>query len=182
MKIKWIKYNRKRIFLILFLFLLVVGITFGYAIVNTKLSVDGVAKIKKANWSIKLENYDLMDDSVSTIDEPIIDDTSISFSAKLDKPGDFYGFTIDVVNDGTMDAVLDEISITPDFSSIDYIDYSVSYSDDSEVRKGDIIDGGSDRQIKVYFGYVEGIDDSLYPQTDQNYTVKVDLNYIQYVD
>ena len=30
--------------------------------------------------------------------------------------------------------------------------------------------------------YIEGIDDSLYPQTDQNYTVKVDLNYIQYVD
>lgn len=46
MKIKKLRFQRKRVFLFLFLFLFLLGITVGYAFVKTGLSIEGIARIR----------------------------------------------------------------------------------------------------------------------------------------
>ena len=94
MKIKRIRYNRKKVFIFLFLFLFLLGIGIGFAYVNTALEITGVAKVKDAKWGIQLNNYTLTDGSVTPNADPTITDTTISFAAKVNEPGEFYGFSI----------------------------------------------------------------------------------------
>jgi len=63
--------------------------------------------------------------------------TSLSFGVTLDKPGDFYEFQVDAVNDGTLDAMLSIISTTVTSGGSpatlpSYIKYTVKYADDEE--------------------------------------------------
>ena len=181
MKVKWIRYNRKKVFIGLFLFLVLVGLTFGYAFVTTKLTIDGIANVKDAKWDIHFTNLQAITGSVTPEEDPTVTNTSVTFSAKVDEPGDFYGFTVDVTNQGTINAEIGNISVTPDFSAIDYIDATVAYDDDTPIAMGDILVAGKSKTIKVLLSYKDGLDDSLYPTTDQEFTVTVSLNYIQHV-
>lgn len=182
MKTKRMRYSRKRVFLGLFLFLVLLGLGIGYAFVTTKLSIEGVANVKDAKWDIHFTNYELMDGSIAPISQPRVYDTSVSFSAKLNNPGDFYGFTIDVVNNGTINAALDSISITPSFNDVTYIDSSITYDDNTPIQTNDLLKSGVVKKIKVYYEYKDELDDDEYPVTDQSYDVTIQLNYIQYVN
>lgn len=176
-----IRYSRKRIFAGLFLFLCIFGIGIGYALVNTDLDILGVATMTDAKWDVHFDNYVLDDGSVVPETNPTIADTSISFSAKVNVPGEFYGFTIDVVNEGTIDAVISSFTLTPDFTNVDYIDATVEYDNGSPVSDENILLSGTTKTIKVILSYKEGIDESLYPTTDQSYNVVLTLNYEQHV-
>lgn len=181
MKIKRLRYNRKKVFLGLFLFLCLIGITVGYAFITTTLKIEGTATVKDAKWDIHFDNFQSMQGSVSPTSAPVIDDTSVEFSAKLDNPSDFYGFTIDVVNEGTINASISDISITPDFSNIAYMDATMVYSNDTVVQVGDILAAGKTKTIKVVLEYKDGIDENLYPSTNQLHDVTIDIDYGQYM-
>ena len=74
--------------------MLIVGISMGYAILNTTLNINGTSKIKDAKWNIYWENPQIVDGStVTTL--PTIDSlkTTASFSVTLNNPGDYYGVT-----------------------------------------------------------------------------------------
>lgn len=181
MKIKRIRYNRKKVFIFLFLFLFLLGIGIGFAYVNTALEITGVAKVKDAKWGIQLNNYTLTDGSVTPNADPTITDTTISFAAKVNEPGEFYGFSIDVENNGTINASIANFSVTPDFSTINYLDASFTYEDGTPVQNGDLLIAGTAKRIIVRLSYKDGIDESLYPTTDQSFNVVVSLNYEQYI-
>ncbi len=180
MKRRRLRYNRRKIFLGLFLFLCLIGITLGYAFVTTRLSIDGTATVKDAKWNVHFDNFAPMTGSVSPESSPTITNTTVTFSARLSQPGDFYGFTIDIENEGTINADISSISVTPNFSNIDYIDASIKYSDNTPISNGDILAANHSRTIKVYLEYLEGLADNLYPATDQVISVTVSIYYEQY--
>ena len=180
MKIKRVRYHRKKIFIFLFLFLFLVGIGVGFAFITTKLEIDGTVHVKDAKWDIHFDNYQAISGSVAPVAQPIIDGTSITFSARLEEPGDFYGFTIDVVNNGTINAQIDDFSVTPDFSTIDYIDSTIEYSNGSQINAGDLLPSGVTKTIKVLLVYKEGLDESLYPTADESFSVTISSDYQQY--
>ena len=181
MKKKRLRYSRKRIFIGLFLFLFLVGIGLGYALVTTKLEIDGIVHVKDARWNVHFDNFQEITGSVDPISNPTVSGTSINFSAMVTNPGDFYGFTIDVENEGTIDASINSFSLTPDFANVDYIDATVEYDNGSPVSDGNILLSGTTKTIKVILSYKEGIDASLYPTTDQSYNVILTLNYEQHI-
>lgn len=181
MKIKKIRYNRKKVFIFLFLFLFLLGIGIGFAYVNTSLEITGIAKVKDAKWGIQLNNYTLTDGSVTPNADPTITDTTISFAAKVNEPGEFYGFSIDVENNGTINAAIANFNVSPDFSTINYLDASFTYEDGTPVQNGDLLIAGTAKRIIVRLSYKDGIDESLYPTTDQSFNVVVSLNYEQYM-
>ena len=181
MKIKRMRYKRKKIFFALFLFLLIVGIGVGYALITTKLSIEGVAKVKEARWDIHFDNFEAMSGSVTPTTEPVVNNDTITFSAKVDEPGDFYGFTFDVVNNGTINAELADFSVTPDFSTINYIDSTIEYENGAQIAIGDLLPANKSKKIKVLLSYKDGIDESLYPTTDQSFNVTISLKYQQYI-
>lgn len=180
MKIKRLRYNRRKVFLGLFLFLSLLGITVGYALITTKLTIDGVATVKDAKWDVHFTNFQAMSGSVAPVTNPTITNTDVTFSAKLDEPGDFYGFTIDVTNQGTINADIGSFTLTPDFSAIDYIDATVAYNNGNPIETGDVLAAGQTKKIKVLLKYKEGIDESLYPSANQIHNVTLSLDYEQY--
>ena len=180
MKNKWIRYNRHKYFFSLSLILLLVGLAIGYAFVGANISIEGIVGLSRSgNWSVYLDNYQAMQDSVAPVSTPTVTNTTVSFSAVLNEPGDFFGFTIDVVNDGEINADLALITLTPDFSNIDYGEATITYSDDTPVAVGDILAKNKTKTIKVIINYIE--DAESYPTTNQTYNVTLTLGYEQYV-
>ena len=179
MKIKWIRYNRKKVFLGLFLILGLIGLGIGFAFISTKLSIDGIVRLKRdSNWSVHFDNFAATTGSVAPVSEPVITDTNVTFSAKLNEPSEFYGFTIDVVNDGNINAILDSLSVTPDFSTIPYGEAVIEYEDGTPIAQGDLLPVGKTKKIKVSMSYKE--DAESFPTENQVYNVNVSLAYVQY--
>ena len=78
-------------------------ISVGYALLNTELSFFGAIDIKGNTWNVYYDNINIKTGSVTATTPPTTGDTSsnINFVCSLLYPGDFYEFTIDVVNYGT---------------------------------------------------------------------------------
>ncbi len=179
MKIKRIRYSRKKFFVGLFLLLFVLGVGIGYAYINTDLEILGTAKVKDAKWDVHFDNYSLAVGSVTPAASPSIVDTTMTFAASLVSPGDFYEFTIDVENEGTINAVLSNFSVSPDFSLVDYINSTITYLDGSAIQVGDTLSVNDTKTIKVKLTYIDGLDESLYPSANQSFNVTVALDYSQ---
>ena len=176
------KFNMKRTFSIIFLFLVMIGITFGYAFLTTKLEVNGSLEVSSSTWDIHFANIVTESGSVTPTTEPAVSNkTTINFSVELEKATDFYGFTADIVNDGTYDAKLDSIEILPELTTAqqEYFSYAVTYSDGVEIKKDDALDSGTSENIKVRFEYKENVDTSKYPEEDVEFNFTVTMNYVQ---
>lgn len=182
MKKKRLRYSRKRIYISLFLFLFLLGLGIGYSLISTNLKIDGLVHIKQARWDVHFANYQAIDGSVEPLSNPTVTGTNITFSAKVNGPGDFYGFTIDVTNQGTINANINSFSLTPDFSNVDYIDAEISYINGDPIVNNDILLAGTTKTIKVLLSYKDGIDENLYPTVEQSFNVVLNLNYVQNTD
>ena len=105
------KKNNNYLFYLFFIVLFAFSI--GYATINRTLIITGNSSVKHNSWNIYFNNPLVTEDSV-TLDLPTIDSNNfvVSFDVNLDLPGDFYEFTVDIVNDGTIDAMIDSIENT----------------------------------------------------------------------
>ena len=113
-----IKYNRKANNILLFIIVMFLFMGVGYAYLNATLTINGTGKVTKTTWDVHFENIQPVTGSVSPTIAPVIsNDTTVSFSATLNEPGDFYSFDIDLVNAGTIDASIGSLDITPVLTS-----------------------------------------------------------------
>ena len=161
--------------------ILLFGMGIGYASLSQTLEIDGTSDIDRASWNVHFENVQVTTGSVTAATPTITDNTSVSFSASLENPGDFYEFTIDLVNSGTLNAKLDDIEVLPVLTSeqANYFQYSVTYSDETAIQKYDALDAGTKETILVRFKYLELDDTSLYPEEDMDFDFSVSMSYIQ---
>ena len=102
----------------LLLVLLLLGISIGFAALSTTLKIIGTTNISKNTWNIYWENKSVNQNGVSTTapglsaEQGKTANTIATWSVTLNLPGDFYEFTINAVNSGTIDAMLSEDGIT----------------------------------------------------------------------
>ena len=177
-----IRYNKKRMFSILFLYLFLLGMSLGYAFLTTTLSIEGVGNVSKATWDVHFENIQSVEGSVSPTTSPSIsNNTTVSFDATLENPGEYYSFLIDIVNGGTINAMISSIEITPTLTEEQkkYFSYSVMYQDGTSIKNFQSLMSGTTETIKVMFQYIENADSSYYPDDDQNFSFSVSLVYSQ---
>ena len=109
----------------------------GFAAYSQNLTINGTATFKKASWDVHFDKTSFAEDSNNSVatnpatthtfsqtnDKP----TQLDYTVTLEKPGDVYQFTVNVVNEGTIDAKLTSIDLTNDQSSAAYISHSVIY-------------------------------------------------------
>ena len=175
------RFARKRnLTYLLFLFILL-SMGIGYAVLNTTLGIDGTSELANAKWDIHFDNIVVKDGSVTpTRAATITDDTTVSFSVTLENPGDYYDFNIDVVNAGTINAMIDTISIQPVLTENQqkYLDYIVTYSDGTELSENQRLDAGESETLRIAFIYKEGNPDD-YPAEDEDIPVEVSIIYVQ---
>jgi hypothetical protein len=146
--------NKKLIIIITALLLL---INIGYAAISSNLSINALLNMNHISWNIYFTNLQVLDGSSnSKTPAKIVDKTSISYDVDLEKPGNYYAFTVDVVNDGTLDAVIDKDGIVKtklsDFEDT-YVNYDVTYADGSQIQENDILNAGETQKLLIKVEY-----------------------------
>ena len=177
-----IKYNRKANNIIWFVFVMFLFMGVGYAYLNATLSITGTGKVTKTTWDVHFENIQPISGSVTPTSAPVIsNDTTVSFSATLNEPGDFYSFYIDLVNAGTIDASIGSLDITPVLTSEqqEYFEYSIKYKGGLAVQEGDALSHGDTKTIEIVFRYKELANQDSYPDEDVTFNFSITINSIQ---
>ena len=179
--------KKDRLFL-LFIILLLVSI--GYAALSTTLKINGTANIAKNTWSIYWDEDTISKTSGSKGDTtPTVtngDDgsvnTKLNWSVNFELPGEFYEFTIDAVNDGTIDAMVSDIESTLPNNLPSYIKYSVTYADGVPIAKNQKFDKKSSHKYKVRVDFLDTITPeelNLIPEGGSSYNFEYTVTYSQ---
>jgi hypothetical protein len=172
--------NRFRaLYIVLSLFLLV-GVSIAYAAlaVNLGIPVNGIKEIERPDWNIEFQNLKVVTGSVNAVRPATIleSKTDIVYSVRLNNPGEFYGFIVDVVNTGSMDAKLyDIISTKLNSTQLRYLNYSVRYIDNSEIKINDTLDSKESKTIKVIVKFKDSSE--LNPEDLPSNGAVLDLEY-----
>lgn len=113
---------------------------------------------------------------------PTIDDTSteITYQINLDTPGQFYEFTVDVENSGSIDAMLDEVlSTTLTSEQQRYLSYSVTYDSGATITKNDKLNAGASEKVKVRIEFKKDITAEDLPRNNTSLELTLKMRYIQ---
>ena len=177
-----IKFYRKKYSMILTFTFILMMFSIGYAVISTTLSVNGTSKMANATWNVHFDNIQTKTGSVTPTTAPTIsNNTSVSFSARLENPGDFYEFNIDVVNGGSIDAMIESYTMTPTLTTDQqkYFNYSVTYSDGVALADNQLLEHGTIETLKVRFEYLTSNDINDYPEEDQTFNFNLSIDYVQ---
>ena len=175
--------NKKKLnYMILIIMLLVISI--GYAVLTTNLNIVGAGTINNPTWNIHWENVQVKTGSVSA-STPTIDTakTTVNYSVTLTIPGDYYEFTVDAVNAGTIDGMISVVSNKLNGTEIttlpNYLEYKVSYEDGIDIAPNHLLSANSSDKYKVHVGYRKDINVSDIPATPQTLNLTFSVTYVQ---
>ena len=156
-------------------------LTIVYAALNTVLKITGNAEVVASNWDIYLDNVQLVGGSVTSNVPTITNKTTASFTTTLTKPGDYYMFTIDVVNNGSIDAMIDSVTKTPTLSEkqAKYLNYIVEYQNGESINTKQLVEANSYVRLKVKLEYRKDLVASDLPATSETLNLAFSVNYVQ---
>ena len=150
----------------------VIGISFTYASITSKLSIDGYASMNSMKWSVHFQNLSNANLKGTTLEvnKPTLknNSTSISdFEVKFMNINDGVSYIFDVINDGDLDAKISSIVIPKpvctstgdtayeDSSLIcDNLNYSLTYLDGTEIQIGDTLEKGQSKSLVLKLEYL----------------------------
>lgn len=162
---------------------ILLGVSIGCAVVSTVFNINESSRINKITWDVHFEKIRTTKGSVSAKIPAKLNSkkTSVNFEVHLDRPGDFYEFLVDVVNDGKMDAKIGTEPILTGISGEykDFIKYSVEYLDGSVIKSNDVLNRGSRETIVVRVEYNDEITFEMMPEEIQSFNLGFALDYIQ---
>ena len=168
--------------------LLLLVITLGTAAIRSTLSIVGSSKIQENSWIIYFDHVhdEQFKDNVDPEKRAVIVDnkkTRIEFTVDL-KPGELYEYTVDVINDGTINAMISETSkIELSDAQKKYLDFDIYYTSGEDAGKEpsrcDKLDAGTSREIKVSVRYKKGLDKDEYPNDDVHLNLFFEMTYDQ---
>ena len=101
----------------------------GFAAFSQTLNINGTTNVSAAKWSVHFDKNSYQEKTGSVVaTNPTIGETSVTYEVTLEKPGDYYSFDINVVNDGTFDANLTKITMSQlTTQQAKYLNYTVTY-------------------------------------------------------
>lgn len=135
------------------------------------------------DWNLYFENIQVTEGSVNAVSEPTIigsEKAEITYTVNLNTPGEFYEFTVNIVNAGTLDAMVSEVNNTQlTEEQKKYLTYDVKYIDGTEVKKNDKLAAGAVETIKVRLEYRKDITAEDLPKEDAIITLSLNTCYVQ---
>ena len=177
---------------------LVLMISIGYAALSANLRINGTSRINAFTWDVHFENAQATENSTVI---PTVAPTApaasklqtVSYDVTFDTPGQVYEFTIDVVNGGSIDAMIDtftstikigdgeETAILADKSNLpSYLDYDVTYDDDTAIANNHLLAHNASETIKVKLTFKRNITtEQLAEAANKVINLNVGLNYKQ---
>ena len=173
-------YIRPIVYVMISVFLII-----GYAYLTSNLTINGASLLKKATWDVHFENVQVKDGSVTgeqVTQEPEIDTdrTTVSFHVNLKKPGDYYEFTVDAVNAGTIDAMIDNYSdLELTAAQQKYLETSITYEDGEEVLVHQQLLAGDTAVYKVRIAYKLDLEADDLPSNPEQLDLEFSVEFVQ---
>ena len=142
----------------------------GYAAFATNLTINGTANIT-STWKVLFTKIEeVSKTSGVTIKElPTAEGTNATFNVSLTSPGDSIVYKITVANQGTLDAIINDITASETGS--DAIKFAIT-----GIKKGDKLGSKSATTFDVTISYDSNV--TSQPSTIDN-TLMVSINYVQ---
>ena len=155
-------------------------LTIAYAALNAVLTIQGSAQVSAVNWDIHLANPVVNSESTTT-EVPVISGNTLTFNTTLNLPGDFYEFTVDVVNNGDIDAMIDSVTKNPELTSeqAKYLSYDITYQNGESITSKQLLAKKKTMPIKIRIEYRSDVVSSELPTTNSSLSLSLTLNYVQ---
>lgn len=178
--------KKKSLTFIIVLVLMFLGI--GYAYLTTTLSINGVTDVDSNTWDVHFANVQVSSGSVTgdqVTQAPTIDsnETTVSYHIRLKEPGEFYEFTVDAVNGGTIDAMIESISKKLNGTEITtlpaYLKYEVTYASNNQLAESHLLSANSSETYKIRVEYRTDINSTDLPSTAQVLSLSFGVEYVQ---
>lgn len=179
------KQKQSQFFILALLALVVISTTIGFAALTQNLDVNGTATVQKSKWSVHFDqNSYKASDGSQPIATQTISGTNVQFSSTLSKPGDYCSFSIKAVNDGTFDAVLNQINMSElATEQSKYLAYTVNYGGNTytstNTELNTALNVGASSDVVVRVEYVTPADSADLPSSDMNINLRLQLVYSQ---
>ena len=141
-------------------------ITFVYRISHEKVDTSYM-------WNITLTNLKIKEGSEEG--KISLKDNKVDLDLTLKEENDFYEFSFDIDNNGTLDAILDEYNLSID-NPKNIITYNITYLNGNPLKKGDILNNKSTLAIKVRIDYPKQ-EKKIYDEL--NIKISLSLKYIE---
>ena len=173
------KKNIKKKNSVMLLLVLLLAISVGFAVLATTLKINGSTNITKQTWDIYWDNV-ANQKGVTTTKPTITADGNVakslvSWTVTLNKPGDFYEFTVDAVNAGTLDAMITNIDYKLNGATMSnenklpsYIKYSVTYDDGIDIALNQMLPKATTTPTKETYKVRIEYDKELVENSDVN--------------
>ena len=167
--------NRKKTLrMCLLMLILLLGI--GFAALAANLKIDGTLNVSRTSWDVHFENVSITEGSVTANPAPTSDDTTtteMTYTINFTKPGDYFEFTTDIVNEGTIDAMVDVVSnnayasaaSTTPITLPTYLTSTVTYADGTPILQNQKLDHNTSEKIKVRIEFKKDISVSDLPSS-----------------
>ena len=180
------KFNRKRKSTYKVFFLILVGMTVGFAAINTTLQLIGTLNISKTTWNIHWDNPTKTGGVNATKDATLKtgDNTTVEYEVNLANQGDYYEFTVDAKNDGTIDGMITGISNkvyenNVEVTKPDYLEFTVTYADGINIENNHLLASGEKETYKVKVQYKTGLAPDQLPDSEKTYNFRFTVTYMQ---
>lgn len=171
-----------------FILFLVLFISVGFAYLSAQLDIIGNATVRTQSWDV---HFATITESSATVSSGTSSDlgaatitagdtTEVTFTSSLPLPGDFYEFTVNVVNGGSIDAMLSETTNTTLSSAQQrYLNYTVTYADGSAIAQNDAIHAGKSVTLKIRVEYKKNISADDLPTSDVTFNSTYGMTFVQ---
>ena len=180
------KERRTKALVVVVLLIVIAGLTVAFAALSTTLNINGTAYLDAAKWGIKFENLSepVKVGTVTTTGTAKIEETKSAeingINVSLSTPGDKVVYTVDLVNEGTINAKIDKIEKTKLTSGQQkYLTFKVTDKDGREVSEGDILSAGETRSITITIEFIKDLTKEDLPASTSTISLSYKLNFVQ---
>ena len=173
--------DRKLLFGVLTIVLVsIFTLSIAYAALNTVLNISGNAEVVASNWNVYFGDViaDINDEN-NYVNK--VDDNTISFKTTLNIPGDYYYFTVDIINGGSIAAIIESIEKKDDLTEEQskYIKYDISYANGDSITTKQNLEAGSYLRLKVKVEYRTDLSSSDLPNGQTVLNLSFKMNFVQ---
>ena len=171
--------------------LIILVLSIGYALLSQELSIHGTSQLKDSKWNIHWDNVQVNSNSVSgtSVTQAAqitnTEKTLVEYSITLSKPGEFYEFTVDAKNEGTVDGMVNAVSNkvyesngTTEKTLPAYLTYSVTYNNGKPIDRNHLLSAGATEKYKVRVEFKD-VEASLLPTQEETIKFKFSVDYVQ---
>jgi len=180
------KERRTKALVVVVLLIVVAGLTVAFATLSTTLNINGMAYLDAAKWGIKFKNLSepvSIGTATTTGTAKIEEAKSASITGinvGLSTPGDKVTYTVDLVNEGTINAKIDKIEKTVLTSEQQrYLTFKVTDKNGNEVSEGDILSAGETRNLTITIEFIKDLTKEDLPKQTSTISLSYKLNFVQ---